>query len=309
MVTRTPRRSLVKSKLFTVPRVISLYLSWDCPACSPSASWNETTMLGPSLDRVSQASHRPIRMATSGIGPDHRQAAAFADRRLAEGLGLAAAHVAEAVNGSACLPILCRAALGSGARCTASAASALCGFGTPGGYRCGKMPSGRRRRPSAEAAGIFADDSRAVRSGASGAIDAVGAMHGMRRRGRLVNNGGAVRSGAAGAVDAVGAGDGLGRAGHGAGQRRRRSTETPRRAEQSVSLRATLFGSVFRFCRRPAQPSVMAPPRTRRHERHHGRVVRTRPPGRQKLRAPPVIASISPRRRRQGSASGRCAWP
>ena len=30
-----------------MPRTMSLNLSCDCPACSPSAVWNEMTILGP----------------------------------------------------------------------------------------------------------------------------------------------------------------------------------------------------------------------------------------------------------------------
>src|SRR3989442_2380196 len=46
---------------------MSLYLSCDWPACSPSPLSKEILIVGPSFDSVSQASHAPIATATSGI--------------------------------------------------------------------------------------------------------------------------------------------------------------------------------------------------------------------------------------------------
>src|SRR5215469_17042815 len=45
---------------------MSLYLSGDWPACSPSPLSNEILIVGPSFDSVSQASQAPIATATSG---------------------------------------------------------------------------------------------------------------------------------------------------------------------------------------------------------------------------------------------------
>src|ERR1700722_19817916 len=46
---------------------MSLNFSCDCPACNPSASSNETSIVGPSFDSVSQASQMPIATAINGI--------------------------------------------------------------------------------------------------------------------------------------------------------------------------------------------------------------------------------------------------
>src|ERR1700738_2993784 len=55
------------SRLLTVPNTMSLYLSCDWPACSPSPLSKEILIVGPSFDSVSQASHAPIATATSGM--------------------------------------------------------------------------------------------------------------------------------------------------------------------------------------------------------------------------------------------------
>ena len=55
------------SRLLTVPKTISLNLSCDWPACSPSPLSKEILIVGPSFDSVSQASQPPIATATSGI--------------------------------------------------------------------------------------------------------------------------------------------------------------------------------------------------------------------------------------------------
>src|SRR5580704_3930497 len=65
-VTTTCVWSGERARLFTVPNTMSLYLSCDWPACSPSPPSNEILIVGPSLDSVSQASHAPIATATSG---------------------------------------------------------------------------------------------------------------------------------------------------------------------------------------------------------------------------------------------------
>src|SRR5215471_571672 len=65
-VTTTCVWSGESSRLFTVPKTISLYLSCDWPACSPSPLSNEILIVGPSFDSVSQASQAPIATATSG---------------------------------------------------------------------------------------------------------------------------------------------------------------------------------------------------------------------------------------------------
>ena len=67
--------------LCTVPNVMSLNFSKDCPACSPSPLSNETVIVGPSFDRVVQASQAPMSTANSGISQtmetrDARRAAA-----------------------------------------------------------------------------------------------------------------------------------------------------------------------------------------------------------------------------------------
>src|SRR6516225_8197231 len=54
------------SRLLTVPNTMSLYLSCDWPACSPSPLSNEILIVGPSFDSVSQASHAPTATATRG---------------------------------------------------------------------------------------------------------------------------------------------------------------------------------------------------------------------------------------------------
>ena len=50
-----------------MPNTISLNLSCDWPACSPSPLSKEILIVDPSLDSVSQASQPPIATATSGI--------------------------------------------------------------------------------------------------------------------------------------------------------------------------------------------------------------------------------------------------
>jgi hypothetical protein len=57
----------VRSRLFTVPRIMSLNLSCDWPACSPSALSKDKVIVGPRLDNVSQASQAPIATASKGI--------------------------------------------------------------------------------------------------------------------------------------------------------------------------------------------------------------------------------------------------
>src|SRR5215472_4450829 len=67
MVATTCVLSGVSVRLFTVPKTMSLYLSCDWPACSPSPLSKVILIVGPSLDSVSQASHAPIATATSGM--------------------------------------------------------------------------------------------------------------------------------------------------------------------------------------------------------------------------------------------------
>ncbi len=67
MVTITWLWSGASSRLLTVPKTMSLNLSCDWPGCSPSALSKVTVTVGPSFDRVSQASQAPIATATSGI--------------------------------------------------------------------------------------------------------------------------------------------------------------------------------------------------------------------------------------------------
>src|SRR5215469_18936635 len=67
IVTTTCALSGVSSRLFTVPNTMSLYLSCDWPACSPSPLSKVTLIVGPSLDSVSHASQAPIATATSGM--------------------------------------------------------------------------------------------------------------------------------------------------------------------------------------------------------------------------------------------------
>ena len=50
-----------------MPKTMSLNLSCDWPACSPSPLSKEILIVGPSFDQVSQASQAPIATATSGI--------------------------------------------------------------------------------------------------------------------------------------------------------------------------------------------------------------------------------------------------
>src|SRR5271165_4968555 len=56
-----------RSRLLTVPNTMSLNLSCDWPACSPSPLSKEILIVGPSFDSVSQARYAPIATATSGI--------------------------------------------------------------------------------------------------------------------------------------------------------------------------------------------------------------------------------------------------
>src|SRR5580693_2785193 len=65
-VTTTCVWSEESARLLTVPNTMSLYLSCDWPACSPSPPSNEILIVGPSFDSVSQASQPPIATATSG---------------------------------------------------------------------------------------------------------------------------------------------------------------------------------------------------------------------------------------------------
>src|SRR3954470_6931137 len=67
MVTRTRALSGDSLRLFTVPNSMSLNLSGDLPACKPSALSNETSIVGPSFDIVSQTSHAAIATASNGI--------------------------------------------------------------------------------------------------------------------------------------------------------------------------------------------------------------------------------------------------
>src|SRR5258708_4313521 len=66
-VTTTRVRSGESCRSFTVPKTMSLNFSSDLPASRPSAVRNETLIVGPSFDSVSQASHAPIATATSGM--------------------------------------------------------------------------------------------------------------------------------------------------------------------------------------------------------------------------------------------------
>ena len=66
MVTSTFLRSGEMSTAFTVPIGMSLYLSDDWPGVSPLPDSNSTTMVGPRLEKVSQASQPPIRAVISG---------------------------------------------------------------------------------------------------------------------------------------------------------------------------------------------------------------------------------------------------
>ena len=53
--------------VFTVPITTFLYLSWDWPAVRPAAVSKAMVMVGPRLEKVSQASHaaiRPVRIGT-----------------------------------------------------------------------------------------------------------------------------------------------------------------------------------------------------------------------------------------------------
>src|SRR3954469_20321209 len=67
MVTRTCALSGDSLRLFTVPNSMSLNLSGDLPACRPSALSNETSIVGPSFDNVSQTSQPAIAIASKGI--------------------------------------------------------------------------------------------------------------------------------------------------------------------------------------------------------------------------------------------------
>src|SRR3954469_3618512 len=67
MVTRTRALSGDNRRLFTVPNSICLNLSGDLPACKPSALSNETSIVGPSFDIVSQISQPAITIASNGI--------------------------------------------------------------------------------------------------------------------------------------------------------------------------------------------------------------------------------------------------
>src|SRR4051794_27112106 len=67
MVTRTRALSGDSLRLFTVPNSMSLNLSGDLPACKPSALSNETSIVGPSFDKVSQTSQPAIATASKGI--------------------------------------------------------------------------------------------------------------------------------------------------------------------------------------------------------------------------------------------------
>ena len=67
MVTMTCVLSGDSRRLLTVPNSISLNLSGDLPACKPSALSNETSIVGPSFDNVSQTSQPAIATASNGI--------------------------------------------------------------------------------------------------------------------------------------------------------------------------------------------------------------------------------------------------
>ena len=66
-VTRTRAKSGETVMLFTVPITTFLYLSWDWPAVRPAAVSKEMTMVGPRLEKVSQASHAAISPVSSGM--------------------------------------------------------------------------------------------------------------------------------------------------------------------------------------------------------------------------------------------------
>src|SRR3954469_22881579 len=67
MVAMTRVLSGDRRRFFTVPNSISLNLSGDLPACKPSALSNETSIVGPSFDIVSQTSQPAIATASNGI--------------------------------------------------------------------------------------------------------------------------------------------------------------------------------------------------------------------------------------------------
>jgi hypothetical protein len=65
-VTITWEKSGDTASDFTVPIVTSLNLSCDCPACRPPADSKAIVIVGPRLEKVSQASQAPISAVTSG---------------------------------------------------------------------------------------------------------------------------------------------------------------------------------------------------------------------------------------------------
>src|SRR5262245_50395638 len=65
-VTTTSERSGAMAMLVTVPITTFLYLSWDWPAVRPAAVSKVMVMVGPRLEKVSQASHRAIRPVSRG---------------------------------------------------------------------------------------------------------------------------------------------------------------------------------------------------------------------------------------------------
>ena len=76
IVTITLVRSGDTPMLFTVPMTTFLYLSCDWPAVRPAALSKAMVMVGPLLEKVSQASQRAIRRGEDRHDPDQRDAAA-----------------------------------------------------------------------------------------------------------------------------------------------------------------------------------------------------------------------------------------
>ena len=60
IVTRTLERSGAMVMVFTVPMTTLRYFNCDCPAVSPTAVLKVTVMVGPRLEKVSQASQPAI---------------------------------------------------------------------------------------------------------------------------------------------------------------------------------------------------------------------------------------------------------
>ena len=66
IVTSTDDRSGAMAMVFTVPITTFLYLSCDCPAVRPAPDSKLTVMVGPRLEKVSQASQAAISAVSSG---------------------------------------------------------------------------------------------------------------------------------------------------------------------------------------------------------------------------------------------------